>query len=317
MFSAKPVIQQAFHAARRSGDPNQSGRSADYVEAKEFRTLLIALRQYYELYAMFNRLDTSDDRRIELAEFKKGLEFLEGWGVKIAAEDVEAQFASIDTNGGGQVLFDEFAPWAIQKSLDLEEDDDFDGKAVEGLDAAGYMAEKGGMALSNGIVTKEPQPRLCYTHMGAVVPLQTTAVAEVVPHQHSPNRLKRTVEMRPESTGGLRVLGGIPQRRMTPHSKFRPNHPIPPQGAPAGLPYALGQMLLAKAKEDYEESYPGAKPGALMAPASPPRLKDDGAAKAAAAAAAAAGNPNADLAVDALPEPAAELEPQPAAGESA
>ena len=59
MFSAKPVIQTAFHAARKSGGGNQTGRAADYIERKEFRTLLIMLRQYYELYAMFNRVDTS------------------------------------------------------------------------------------------------------------------------------------------------------------------------------------------------------------------------------------------------------------------
>ncbi len=30
----------------------------------------------------------------------------------------------IDHNGGGVVLFDEFCQWAIQKNLDLEDDDD-------------------------------------------------------------------------------------------------------------------------------------------------------------------------------------------------
>ena len=74
MFSAKPVIASAFHAARKSGGGKQTGQAGDYIERKEFRTLLIMLRQYYELYAMFNRLDTSDDRRIDLSEFKQGAE---------------------------------------------------------------------------------------------------------------------------------------------------------------------------------------------------------------------------------------------------
>ena len=100
VFSAKPVIQAAFHAARRSGGGEQTGRAGDYVERKEFRTLLVALRQYYELYAMFNRLDTTDDRRIEVSEFAKGVEFIAKWGVKIEPDAVQTEFDSIDVNGG-------------------------------------------------------------------------------------------------------------------------------------------------------------------------------------------------------------------------
>lgn len=34
-------------------------------------------------------------------------------------------FKEVDKNEGGFILFDEFADWAIQKNLDLEDDDDF------------------------------------------------------------------------------------------------------------------------------------------------------------------------------------------------
>ena len=37
------------------------------------------------------------------------------FGVKI--EQPEAEFAKIDTNSGGQVLFDEFADWALRRIL--------------------------------------------------------------------------------------------------------------------------------------------------------------------------------------------------------
>ena len=49
MFSAKPAIAAAFHAARKSGGGKQEGRAGDYVEYKEFRTLFVMLRQYYEV----------------------------------------------------------------------------------------------------------------------------------------------------------------------------------------------------------------------------------------------------------------------------
>ena len=47
-------------------------------------------------------------------EFEAALHLLEEWGVKI--EDHEAAFNEIDANGGGQVLFGEFAHWALQQS---------------------------------------------------------------------------------------------------------------------------------------------------------------------------------------------------------
>ena len=59
----------------------------------------MALRQYYELYAMFNRLNTSDDRRITLDEFRSGAEFVALWGVVIAPDQISDEFRSIDTNG--------------------------------------------------------------------------------------------------------------------------------------------------------------------------------------------------------------------------
>ena len=71
---------------------------------------------------MFDRIDSGDDRRIDLEEFQSYIPMIEGWGLKI--EDPEAEFNKIDENGGGQILFDEFADWAIKKGLDLEDDDE-------------------------------------------------------------------------------------------------------------------------------------------------------------------------------------------------
>jgi hypothetical protein len=41
-------------------------------------------------------------------------------------QDPEECFKEIDKNGGGFILFDEFAEWAIQKNLDLNDDDNND-----------------------------------------------------------------------------------------------------------------------------------------------------------------------------------------------
>ena len=123
IFDVKPVIMRAFQSAKSINDKRGKAKHGpDYIEKCEFRLLLVYLRQYFELWQMFDRVDTSDDRRVDKDEFKKALPQLETWGVKIT--DADATFAEIDTNGGGVILFDEFAHWALEKALDLEDDDD-------------------------------------------------------------------------------------------------------------------------------------------------------------------------------------------------
>lgn len=39
-------------------------------------------------------------------------------------DDMKTEFAKIDKNGGGLILFDEFVDWALVKNLDLEDDID-------------------------------------------------------------------------------------------------------------------------------------------------------------------------------------------------
>ena len=76
---------------------------------------------------MFCRMDTSDDFKINFDEFKKGIPMMEKCGVKI--KNPKDEFEKIDKNKSGNIMFDEFAEFAIKKNLDLEDDDDFDDKA--------------------------------------------------------------------------------------------------------------------------------------------------------------------------------------------
>lgn len=39
-------------------------------------------------------------------------------------DDMGQEFDSIDKNGGGQILFNEFVDWALDKNLDIEDDVD-------------------------------------------------------------------------------------------------------------------------------------------------------------------------------------------------
>lgn len=126
VFEAKKVIMRAFQAAKSvhqdKGGSSSSSVGEDYVERIEFRLLLLYLRQYFEYWQMFTIINSTTDKRISLDEFKSALPKLEKWGVRV--NDPDATFKEIDVNGGGMILFDEFAEWAIKKQLDLEEDDD-------------------------------------------------------------------------------------------------------------------------------------------------------------------------------------------------
>ena len=123
IFSLKKVLIRAFNAAKNK-IKGKSKHSDDYVEWLEFRILLVYLRQYFEYYVMFCRIDTSDDFKVDINEFKKAIPTLEKWGVKIT--DPVAEFKKIDNNNSGSIMFDEFCDYAIKKNLDLEDDDDFD-----------------------------------------------------------------------------------------------------------------------------------------------------------------------------------------------
>ena len=290
VFSAKPAIAAAFHAARKSGGGEQSGRAGDYIEKKEFRTLFIMLRQYYELYAMFNRLDTSDDRRIDLNEFKQGCAEMAKWGCDLPEENHQAEFDAIDVDDGGQILFQEFAVWALEKALDLPDDDDFDdgGEAAK-HEAVGYIAERNAkMApMGNGFVQREPAPKLCYTQVGAVVPIQMTAKVDVTSPQ-SMSRAPVQPVFQKKGYSNLPVLGGVPMRTIKPNTHLYPNTKISRHGMPAGLPYALGQLLLSKSREDKEAYTKATKKERIYgaaslelpapAPASPAKLTDGAAA---------------------------------------
>lgn len=79
---------------------------------------------------MFDRIDTGQDRRIDWPEFQRAHKegMLRKWG--FSNEDPKKIFDDIDKNRGGQILFDEFADYAIKHKLDLEDDDDADVLAL-------------------------------------------------------------------------------------------------------------------------------------------------------------------------------------------
>jgi Ca2+-binding EF-hand superfamily protein len=124
LFEAKAAVIKAFNFAK-DAVPGKAKYGADYLEKKEFRIFLVALRQRFEYFQAFKRIDAGGDGRIDLAEFVGARRIIEKWVGKMS--DPEKEFKSIDKNGGGQILFDEFCDWSVKKNLDLDDDNDYQG----------------------------------------------------------------------------------------------------------------------------------------------------------------------------------------------
>lgn len=127
IFNCKKPIMRAFQAAKNKYK-SKSKYGDDYIEWMEFRIFLVYLRQYFEYWVMFERVDASGDHKISLDEFKTAIPTMKKWGVVIT--DPVKEFKKIDKNGGGSIMFDEFCAYAIKKNLDLEDDDDFDDPEI-------------------------------------------------------------------------------------------------------------------------------------------------------------------------------------------
>ena len=130
----KPAILRAFQAAKdeTGGEYKSSGgliEPDDYVTRSELRLLLVCIQHYFELFAIFKRIDTGVDQKINYSEFKRAIPALRKWGVIV--RHPEAQFKKIDVNGGGEILFDEFSLWALKRGLELIDDDPEDGEEEE------------------------------------------------------------------------------------------------------------------------------------------------------------------------------------------
>eukprot|EP01107_Rhizomastix_libera_P014341 TRINITY_DN448_c0_g1_i6.p1 TRINITY_DN448_c0_g1~~TRINITY_DN448_c0_g1_i6.p1 ORF type:complete len:217 (-),score=81.76 TRINITY_DN448_c0_g1_i6:320-970(-) len=97
-YKKKAVLLRAYKAADMSGD--------GYIQFKEFENLIRLLSEFDKLFGMFQSIDVGIDQRIDFNEFKKGYGIL---GLAEANEsEMKRMFDEMDSNKGGQVLFDEF-----------------------------------------------------------------------------------------------------------------------------------------------------------------------------------------------------------------
>ena len=68
LFDAIPAINRSFHHVKAVSKAENS-HGDDFIQFSEFRLLLQTLRQFFEYYEAFNRLDTGEDQRVDKEEF--------------------------------------------------------------------------------------------------------------------------------------------------------------------------------------------------------------------------------------------------------
>jgi Ca2+-binding EF-hand superfamily protein len=105
VLNNKPAMMRAY---KKTTSRVGGGDGDAWVEKKEFRALIHNILYFTKVWDVFDDIDTGDDRRMDLAEFCRGVSRLK---VKLPCKDLKATFATMDKNGGGQVLFDEFCKW--------------------------------------------------------------------------------------------------------------------------------------------------------------------------------------------------------------
>eukprot|EP00930_Biecheleria_cincta_P071414 TRINITY_DN58926_c0_g1_i1.p1 TRINITY_DN58926_c0_g1~~TRINITY_DN58926_c0_g1_i1.p1 ORF type:complete len:742 (-),score=159.56 TRINITY_DN58926_c0_g1_i1:22-2217(-) len=107
----KPALLMAFNDRKDKscGGGQIAGKKANVAAAlmrkHELQYLLGGLIWYNHVWSVFDLIDEGDDRRIEEDEFVDAMPRL---GVSGSREQFLAEFAKIDVNGGGKILFGEF-----------------------------------------------------------------------------------------------------------------------------------------------------------------------------------------------------------------
>ncbi len=112
---AKPLVMRAFAAATDVSNGFGKVAGNERIDSGEvFRLVLLAMRQYLELYAALAGPASFSDGTpkpvvVTLTEFRNALPLLARWGIHVP--NAEARFEALDRGGVGVLRFDEFCRW--------------------------------------------------------------------------------------------------------------------------------------------------------------------------------------------------------------
>jgi len=135
VLNHKPALMRAYKATINS----EAADGDDWVDKKEFKMLLANLVFFNKLFWLFDNVDGDKDRRMNFQEFKECCCFA---GCQMNESQLQQEFRSIDRNGGGIVLFDEFCLWFTKQRAPEAFEDSLGGSRL-----AGGPSSTGGMPM--------------------------------------------------------------------------------------------------------------------------------------------------------------------------
>jgi len=134
----KPALMRAYKKTiLKDGDGD------DWVQKHEFHALLLNIFWFNKLWLIFHSMaddGTGADRRMDVNEFVRGMSQL---GLNLGDQEARQEFAKIDTNHGGQVLFVEFCAY-IRKRVNPDDDPNFDADIISGEHCGKVLRKHGG-----------------------------------------------------------------------------------------------------------------------------------------------------------------------------
>ena len=108
LLNNKPALMRAY----KQTCLKDGGDGDAWIDPPEFPMLLLNLFYFNKLFRLFDDVDVDDDRRLDMKEFEAGVSLL---GLGLDSVDAAAEFARVDENGSGHILFDEFCVWYTGK----------------------------------------------------------------------------------------------------------------------------------------------------------------------------------------------------------
>lgn len=132
----KPALMRAYKKTVLTDGYNGN----EYVEQRDFHGLLLNIFWFNKLWQVFSAIDTGADRRVDVREFISGMAQL---GLHLSDQEAQQEFAKIDGNSGGQVLFVEFCAY-IRKRVNPDHDPAFDADIVSGEKCGKVMRKHAG-----------------------------------------------------------------------------------------------------------------------------------------------------------------------------
>jgi Ca2+-binding EF-hand superfamily protein len=106
LLNNKAALRRAFvRTTTKDGDGD------DWIQRREFKALLVNVIYFNRAFELFDSIDTGRDQRVDFDEFFSAVSRL---GLGLDRKQALAEFQRIDSNGGGQLLFDEFCEWLVE-----------------------------------------------------------------------------------------------------------------------------------------------------------------------------------------------------------